>query len=312
MCGYCIEVGVAFDFIERENTSEKVEENDCWMPIYLQESENLIGIINKQKATDHLARSIDVVLYRIWEMLLFQEKFEVCRLLIYELDQRAKNDFFLRIRNGSLSEMWKPLGEDEIYVDFGAWRRFISNKELLISCATSSLNQYYNFWVLGVGKEISDPDVRFEKTGILDPIENTTSKDWDRFYSLFSIAYFSFLVLLRYQNDAALIKRIALGAPHDVPDFFGYDLWLQRKAFAACVEKYGIQFIQDNFDYIRLELIYYTLLKGVISLADFDKLKNHLLSHEHSANSMDSDSVIDLINELKSAASKQTGKVHPS
>ena len=302
MCGYCIEASVAFSFVEREKSSENIKKDDCWMPIYLQEAEDIVDIVYKQIATDHLARSIDVVFYRIWEILLFQERFEVCRSLFDEVDQEAKNDFLGRLKNNKYSGLFGPLGEGETYIDSDDWKRFAESKDQLIEGAIKTLNDYCNFWVLGVGKEKSDPERRLRETGVMDPVENTTPKDWNRFYSLFSIAYFSFLILLKYRNDDALIKRIALGSPHDTPDFFGYDLWLQRKAFTVCVRNYGIRFIQENIDSIRLELIYYSLLKRAICTSELDALKNHLLSYDYFSIAIDSETVIGLINDLQSIA----------
>jgi len=128
--------------------------------------------------------------------------------------------------------------------------------------------------VLGENKEFSDPGKRMEETGIMDPIENTTPKDWDKFFSLFPVAYFSFLILARHKIDAKILRQIALECPRDVPSFTGNDLWLQRKAFAVCVKYYGVQFILDNYDDIRLEMIYYSLLKESICVADLDVLKS--------------------------------------
>jgi len=69
-----------------------------------------------------------------------------------------------------------------------------------------------------------------------------------------------------------------LNCPHDVPDFTGNDLWLQRKAFLFCVKKYGLEFILDNLNKIRFELIYYILLKTDMKLIDLSRLRKAVLS----------------------------------
>jgi hypothetical protein len=55
----------------------------------------------------------------------------------------------------------------------------------------------------------------------------------------------------------------------EMPGFDGYDLWLQRKAFNACLKAYGFEFIAYHFKNIRYELMAYALLKGGIH---YDKL----------------------------------------
>ena len=299
MCGYCIE-GLVLDFIEHEKASEKVDLENILIPNYLQESENIPEIICGLKKFDNFPESIDVVFYRIWEMLVFQKYDGIYQSLIHDFDAESINDFLTEIRNTSDFKACEVLGNNELYIGHDYYEQLISNKKQLVDDSVEKLKAYYDFWLLGNNKETSDPEKRMEETGIMDPIENAAPKDCDRFYSLFPVVYFSFLILTRYKSDSGILKHIALESPHDTPDFIGYDLWLQRKAFAACVKNYGVQFILDNYDDIRLELIYYSLLKESVSIVDLDILKNHLLSNDHWVNIVDSDSVVELINNLKS------------
>ena len=73
MCGYCIEGGVILGFIGHEKASEKVELENNWISIYLQESKNIPEIICRLKKFDNFSGSIDIAFYRIWEMLIFQK-----------------------------------------------------------------------------------------------------------------------------------------------------------------------------------------------------------------------------------------------
>ncbi len=302
MCGYCIEGGVALNFIANENSSNNEELDNNWISIYLQESTHFPETISKLKNFDNFHGSIDIALYRLWEAFLNQEHSGIYHCLVNEYGAKATNYYLMGLKNNYHNENWKSLGDSELYINRGRWEHFLRNVNQLIEDSESTLKSYLDFWICGENKEISDPEKRMEETGIINPIENTTPKEPDSFYTLFPVVFFSFLIIKRFKNDSKILRRIALESPHDVPDFLGYDLWLQRKAFVVCVKKYGIQFVLDNYDDIRLELIYYSLLKESFCVVDLDALKSHLLSHEHWVNGVDSDSVVELINNLKSIA----------
>ncbi len=302
MCGYCIEGSITLDFIESQRISEKIEFENNWVSIYVQESMNFPEVIDKIKTFDNFPGSIDIAFCRLWEMSLNQEYSGIYHCLVNEYGDKSIDDYLFGLKNNYHNENWKSLGGSELYINKGGWDYFLGNVNQLIEDSESTLKSYFDFWICGESKEISDPEKRMEETGIMDPIENTTPKDWDSFYTLFPIVFFSFLIIKRFKNDSEILRRIALQSPHDVPDFLGYDLWLQRKAFVVCVKNYGIQFVLDNYDDIRLELIYYALVKDAICAEDLDVLNNHISSHEHWVSGVDSDSVVELINSLKSIA----------
>lgn len=299
MCGYCIESAVVLDFVESEMSSKKVELENNWISMYLQESKDFPEIINKLKKFDNFPGSIDMAFCRIWEIWLCQEYDEIYKLLKNDYDSECINKFLVGLQNNSDNYRWRSLGDNKLYVDSGCWEKFTANINQLIADAELTLKSYHNWWVLGVNKEISDPEKRMEETGIMDPIEDTTLPDWDKLYAAFPFIYFSFLVLSKYQKNSNIIKQIALQSPHNVPDFSGYDLWLQRKAFTACVNEYGVQFILENYEEIRLELIYYSILQKSISMMDLGVLKEYLLSHDHWADGIDADSVVRLVNDAQ-------------
>jgi len=110
----------------------------------------------------------------------------------------------------------------------------------------------------------------------------------------------------KHASDSSIIKSIALKSPHDVPGFWGEDLWLQRKAFVHCVKNYGMEFllerIENNFiaptttdlktklssgkldtddnPLTRLELICCVLLKINFELGDYYRIKEAILNKE--------------------------------
>lgn len=305
MCGYCIEAAVVLDFVESEISCKVVDLENNWVSIYLQESKKFPEIISKLKIFENFPSTIDIAFCRIWEMLLCGEYDEINKLTTNEYDVESINNFLVKLKNNCENKKWESLGDNKLYIENGAWEQFACNVSELIENSELTLEGYYNWWVLGVNKETSDPKDRMEETGIMNPIEDSTPTDWDKFYNTFPFVYFSFLVLTKYQNNSNILKKIALESPRNVPNFLGYDLWLQRKAFTTCVKEYGVQFILENYRDIRFELIYYSLLQNSITMVGLGVLKEHLLSHDHWVDGIDTDSVVQLINraQLSSKAS---------
>ncbi|GAB6146636.1 hypothetical protein JCM12294_40770 [Desulfocicer niacini] len=79
------------------------------------------------------------------------------------------------------------------------------------------------------------------------------------------------MYLRKYNRNSELIEKIALYCPNDVPDFMGYDLWLQRRAFVLYVQGVGIIEVLKHVDEIRPELINYALLKCRVSKGEAKK-----------------------------------------
>jgi hypothetical protein len=301
MCGYCIEGDVVLGFIRCEKASEAVEIVGFVAPVYLRESEDILGILSKIKTFDDFSGSIEIAFFRIWEDLVFQQHHDLYKGIINEFSRESSENFLTKLKNKNDGKAFEALGDTDLYVDSSRWNQFISNKEQLIEESEEILNDYYDFWLLGSGKEKSDPSEWMVETGIMDPIDNTIPSDWDRFNSSFPMVYFSFLILVKYKSNSKLIKSIALKRPDNCPGFIGNDLWLERKAFIVCVKKHGIQFILDNYNDIRYEQIYYYLLTEPVCVEDLDVLKEKVLSNNQGIYCIDPDSVVELIDDLKSA-----------
>lgn len=78
--------------------------------------------------------------------------------------------------------------------------------------------------------------------------------------------------LSRTRSHLDIIKSIALTCPDGTPNFFGNDLWLQRRAFLACVKAYGIDFIVANIHLIRPPLICHAILNIDFPPDEFERL----------------------------------------
>lgn len=129
----------------------------------------------------------------------------------------------------------------------------------------------------------------------MDPIEDTTQEDFESFHQNFPVVYCCFMILQTLKPESLLIERVALEDPHDVPDFSNRDLWLQRTAFLFCLERLGVNFIQDHYEKIRLELIYYALLRKSLSAKELEILKDLLENKEHFIIAVNAESVLQLL-----------------
>jgi hypothetical protein len=264
-----------------------------WAPNYLQEGIDIPKVIDKIKNSPFFEDTVDIAFCRAWESVINNHHGNLFNTIkkTYQPDLIYK--FIDKLQDCDVP-LVSSVDNKHLYMEKDYWDNLFRNAKQLIPESERILNSYYRWWIEGIGKEKPDHNGRFKKPGVMDPIENTAQEDWQRFYALFPIVFFSFLVLSKYKENSDLIRIIALNRPYDVPDFLGNDLWIQRMAFNKCIKLYGIQFIFDNYDQIRLELIYYALLKRSIPITD-NKLKEHLLSHEHYANEIDVDTIVQLI-----------------
>jgi len=294
MCGYCIESTMIGIFVKAEVFSEELELNECLLPNHIQETQNISEIIiwgsqfdtvnspfvhsgRRLLQPNDFHRTIDIAFCRFWETLLYQGEDCVYQTIVQEYGKKIVNKFLDELRNNEDCRAWISLSDMNLYEDSRCWDQFIGNKKQLIENAEVTLKFYYDWWIRGICKAEGNPVTTDGKITIIESIMNTSEEDWKRFYCVFPVVYFSFLILTKYKKNSDIIRHIALDWPDDVPDFPGHDLWLQRKAFIFCVREYGIQFILENDLPCRIELIYYSLLKGAVCMKDLGTLGNYIL-----------------------------------
>lgn len=204
-------------------------------------------------------------------------------------------------RRQACSSVFKvELSDINLLSDEACWNRFIADKERILKNALDMLNFYHDWWLLGIGKEKSEPKEQIEKFGILDHIDNTTLAEWNKFDTLYPAISFALSYVIIHHSDLEIIQKIALTNLEDAPDTWGKDLWLQRRAMIACVKRNGLSFIVDNLDQIRYELIYYVLLKIDAQSGELKKLKEAILAEdEHPMQGMmESEHIIELMDRL--------------
>ncbi len=211
----------------------------------------------------------------------------------------AIKSYFAR-RQASPSAFRAELSDINLLNDEACWNEFIADKERILKNSLELLNFYHDWWLLGIGKEKSEPLQRMEQTGIMDPIDNTTLAEWNKFDALYPAISFALSYIINHHNDAGIIQKIALTNLEDAPDMWGKDLWLQRRAMIACVQRDGLVFVTENLSQIRYELIYYVLLKTDTKPAELDRLKEAILTETEyqMQGMMESEHIIELMDRL--------------
>jgi len=309
MCGYCIQSEYVLPISESENFIDRLLVDDpkfarLLSPVYLQESRSLPIAIDKIRQIKSVAGFAEIVFCRVWEMLLVHPGNAVYQILNNHFSWIEINGFLekLRINNDDLSI---SLSDIKLYQDIDVWHQFVSNEQHLINSAEKTLTSYYRWWLVGDNESAIESIVsRQGKARDLGVMDNQGLNIPSIFHASFPTVYFSFLYLAKYKTDAEIMKKIALNNPHCVPEFYGYDLWLRRKALIVCVKKYGIQFITDNYRQIELDLVYYVLLRTRQTKNALAALKKHLISHRYKSSNLESSFVINVIESMLQSTSR--------
>ena len=295
MCGYCYE-GIMLHVVETGHRGTK-----GYRFCYLQESDDIKSEIQQLEDPNNPEPLIDLAFCRLYDHY-FEHGFDVELFNILQDRFGCKTvGAYLTRRQASSSEIFKAELSDIILLsDEACWNQFIANNGKILRDSLELLNFYYGWWLLGIGKEKSEPLQRMEQTGIMDPIDNTTLAEWNKFDALYPAISFALSYIIHHHSDSEIIQRIALTNLEDVPDMWGKDLWLQRKAMITCVQRDGLVFVTENLSQIRYELIYYTLLKADANPIELNKLKEAILSEdEHPMQGMmESEHVVELMDRL--------------
>lgn len=295
MCGYCYE-GIMLHVVETGYRNLK-----GYQFSYLQESEDIKTEIQQLEDPNNPEPLIDLAFCRVYDHY-FAHGFDVelFNILQDKFGHEAVKSYLTR-RQADFSEIFKvELSDLNLLNDESSWNQFITDKEKILKDSLDLLNFYCDWWLLGIGKEKSDPDERIEETGVMDPIDNTTLAEWNRFDTLYPAISFALSHIINHHSDAEIIRKIALINLEDVPDMWGKDLWLQRRAMISCVQRNGLVFVTENLSQIRYELIYYVLLKTDTNPTKLRKLKEAILAEDEHPMliMMEREHVVDLMNRI--------------
>lgn len=296
MCGYCYE-GIMLHVVETGHRGTK-----GYRFSYLQESDDIKTEIQQLEDPNNLEPLIDLAFCRLYDHY-FAHGFDVelFNILQDKFGHEAVKSYLTRRQTSSSEILKAELSDINLLSDAKCWNRLIADKEKIFKDSLELLNSYYDWWLLGIGKEKSEPLQRMEQTRIMDPIDNTTLAEWNKFDTLYPAVSFALSYIIHHHSDSEIIQRIALTNLEDVPDMWGKDLWLQRRAMIARVKRNGLSFIVDNLSQIRYELIYYILLRADINPTDLNTLRAAIRSEdEHPMQGMmETDHVFELMDRIK-------------
>ncbi len=249
---------------------------------YLEETDDLKTEIEQLEDPNNPEPLIDLAFCRLYDHYLthgfdaglfntLQNKFGHEAVQAYLAKRQAcHNDLFRT-----------ELSQIELLSDETRWNRFMADQERIYSNALELLNSYYDWWVLGIGKEKEKRKPNSIDESLLFPEELiTASTEWDKFQALYPALFFAQSYLINHRNDSDIIRKIALTNLKDGADNWTKDLWLQRRAMITCVNRSGLSMIVDNLSQIRYELIYYVLLKATINPAELSTLKVAILAEQ--------------------------------
>ena len=276
MCGYCYE-GIMLHVVE---TGQRYTKGYRFS--YLQESEDIKTEIEQLEDPNNPEPLIDLAFCRLYDHYLthgfdaglfniLQNKFGHEAVQAYLAKrQTCHNDLFRA-----------ELRQIELLTDEIHWNRFMVDQERIYSNALELLNSYYDWWVLGIGKEKEKRKPNPIDENPLFPDELiTTSAEWDKFHALYPAFFFALSYLINHHSDSDIIRKVALTNLKDGADIWTKDLWLQRRAMITCVKRDGFSLIVDNLSQIRYELIYYVLLKATINPAELSRLKEVIFAEQ--------------------------------
>ncbi|TXI38935.1 MAG: hypothetical protein E6Q59_05775 [Nitrosomonas sp.] len=276
MCGYCYE-GIMLHVVE---TGQRYTKGYRFS--YLQESDDIKTEMQQLEDPNNPEPLIDLAFCRLYDYYLthgfdaglfdtLQNKFGQEAVQAYLAKRQAcHNDLF----RAELSQI-------ELLADETRWNQFMAGQEKIYNQALELLNSYYDWWVLGIGKEKEKRKQKSidENLLFLDELI-TTSAEWDKFQALYPTLFFALSYLINHHSESDIIWKIALTDLKDGSDIWTKDLWLQRRAMIACVKRDGFSLIVDNPSQIRYELIYYVLLKVTINPAELSTLKKAILAEQ--------------------------------
>ncbi|MGM0641991.1 MAG: hypothetical protein ACQESN_11285 [Thermotogota bacterium] len=155
---------------------------------------------------------------------------------------------------------------------------FFRNKMLKEQCLY--LLEYYNEWWLKNGK---NETVQSKKSEDEDEVEDhmggRPKEEWQKFYILFPAIYLALNYIIKNGHNFDIIRKLAFNDVSAVPDFPGYDLWLQRKSFLNLVRLNEAPYLINSISQgIRPVLIFYVFIK----LKEIRFYKNQIVRCMHS------------------------------
>ena len=283
MCGWCFE-GMALDILEKEIRgifpSKDIREGCGFEPdFYLREAsdfptafENLKRSMVRRRIVPLENLSSEIILFKAIEILVregFQSagyqrlmKQDLFRRIIIKGCGKELREKFIVEANEFDAEPFSILYDADTFLKEDCSRALGKIAAMLPPC-NRLLGHYYSWWLKGNGLRKNDLGQLMEETGILDPLDDVTADQHERFGILLRSIYFSILVAGKYMASKKVMLKLAKTYPAGVPLFEGYDLWLQRVAALNLYDLIGFENFLKLLPELRATHFYYiNLMRG--------------------------------------------------
>lgn len=263
MCGYCIEAAAITDLLEVIRGEARSAHDPFLCPIHLQEASDWRKELASWGSQDHASGSL-VALCRHWSD---------------------------RLAGKAPAPLVETLNADAL-------------AELKVWLATLGYPPEWQWALRTDGLPPSSPPIELARTNLDSYISNwiqpsgPENMTWDHktLYDRFLGVSIAFDLVAQSVPDDAHIKVLATQSPALTPFFSALDLWLQRKALRTCTSHFGIDFIKENFDALRIEAIISIVLTDLLTRDDLIELLASLQDRSHWAMNLD---VVDLLEVLQ-------------
>ncbi len=279
MCGWCFE-SIVKEVLEKERR-DRILPEDCdedWTAwFYLREANNfplalerLSQSMKRKKVVPLEYLSAEVVLLRMLEILLrhgfssplYQRliRQKLIRSLIVKACENGLKSAFI---DSVIEPVGMPLAilyEAAAYLEEGKSKLLLKPASLLPACL-DLLRHYRRGWLRDDMRADNDFRGPKEKNGVLDPIEDITDEQRERFECMLRALFFSVSMVGRFTSGTRMLHTLAKEPPAYVPGFYGNDLWLQRIAALQLYDLIGFDAFCCYFFDFRDTLFYYIFLK---------------------------------------------------
>jgi hypothetical protein len=269
MCGYCLEQGL-FELLELERRGEQEALHqmlgDGFDRLYLQETTDLPQALTRlRQATQQEAvvplhmTSGEVLLCRLLGLLLHEgpaspgyRQLIDSKVVRSAIHQACNSGQPHHLPPGFELDDLSCLYQASTYLEPDKAAQLLQPARFKTTCHRL-LKRYIQTWLQGAD-----------------------GLDYTSFMLLFRCLWFSLLVLGRYRASQRLLLRMVTTQPHQVPEFDGYDLWLQRQAALCLFRLYGLQPFCAHLSQLRPSLIRYLDLTVGFTRKERQHLRNLL------------------------------------
>lgn len=281
MCGYCTEIFARMACQPRHPDSP-TEIEPIMLGVHLQEVRDLpdalsqlttLSVTKQYVAFPVLCRALETLVTSGFESDAYQQLLQLPVFSVAILtacsryQELAADGIETRLNPSKFSWVF----EKDIYLvpgSFAHYRDMVSEQ----TCV-DLLNEYIAWWLQGGNVSHQDLNQRMEDLGIMDTIEDILPSERDLLIIRFPALLYALTRVSVTPDAAPVLWMIIATNPSGVPDFDGFDLWLQRRAAQRYFDQHGLAPFLDCLSKadcpIRAEI--FEILAGSRSFTPEDK-----------------------------------------